>query len=267
MATTSVYPFYMKAEMTPGAQVIETEPGVWRLSAPPVQSAYRLAQLDDYHHLRRRDFSWTAPALLALRLRASAQNLPGTWGFGLWNDPFGMGILLAERRIRLPALPNSAWFFHASPPNYLTLDESHPAQGWTAGVFRSPRIPSALMLLGAPGLALLAIRPLARILRSGASRFVRQAGALLNVDVRQWHSYRLDWQPERVCFFVDNLIVLEAPFSPYGPLGAVIWIDNQYMRFTPDGRLGFGALDAPEPGWIEIAEVEFHKGAGNNSQR
>jgi hypothetical protein len=46
--------------------------------------------------------------------------------------------------------------------------------------------------------------------------------------------------------------------SPNPPLGAVIWIDNQYAAFTPEGKIGFGVLDNPEPAWLEIKDVEVN---------
>jgi len=44
--------------------------------------------------------------------------------------------------------------------------------------------------------------------------------------------------------------------SPRPPLGLVIWIDNQYAAFTPDGKIGFGVL-ANDEAWLEIKELEL----------
>jgi hypothetical protein len=52
--------------------------------------------------------------------------------------------------------------------------------------------------------------------------------------------------------------VFESPVSPNPPLGLVIWIDNQYAAFTPDGKIGFGVLPNPEPAWLEIKEIEMN---------
>jgi hypothetical protein len=46
--------------------------------------------------------------------------------------------------------------------------------------------------------------------------------------------------------------------SPRPPLGLVIWIDNQYAAFTPNGRIGFGVLENPEPAWLELKEIEVN---------
>ena len=79
----------------------------------------------------------------------------------------------------------------------------------------------------------------------------------LSVDPSQWHGYRLEWSQKRVSFEVDNVPVFESQVSPHPPLGVVIWIDNQYAAFTPEGKIGFGVLENPEPAWVEIKDVEL----------
>jgi hypothetical protein len=36
----------------------------------------------------------------------------------------------------------------------------------------------------------------------------------------------------------------------------VIWIDNQYMGYLPDGRVRYGLLENLYPVWIEIEAME-----------
>jgi hypothetical protein len=36
-------------------------------------------------------------------------------------------------------------------------------------------------------------------------------------------------------------------------LGFVLWVDNQYAAFRPDGRVGLGSLEYEQPAWIEIS--------------
>ncbi len=138
----------LKQSVTPGARVEMSAEAGWRLSIPAGPGGrYRLAELDDYRGLRRRSFPWNPPYQLSLRARASAGLIPGTWGFGVWNDPFGMGILSQAGGMRLPVLPNAAWFFFASPPNSLSLRDDLPAQGALAATYRSIRL-----ALGAAGI-------------------------------------------------------------------------------------------------------------------
>jgi hypothetical protein len=58
--------------------------------------------------------------------------------------------------------------------------------------------------------------------------------------------------------FVEGKPVLETATAPFGPLGLVLWVDNQYAALAPDGRLGFGTLENTEPAWLDIADLEVY---------
>ena len=420
----------LNPRFTPGASVTPIADGGWHLEIPSGQRGqYRLAQLDDYSRLSRRAFLWRPPltpreprgVALSLRARVSAPDLPGTWGFGLWNDPFGFALGFGNTPGRLPALPNAAWFFHASPENHLSLQPCHceegalpdeaipsqvqeiasgghtvlrsvqgktperprndpstgspvpaalaqagqasPANGFFAGTFRSPRWPSPLLarrlpalpnaawffhaspenflslqpchceegalpdeaipsqaqeiasgghtvlrsvqgktperprndpLTGSPvpaalaqagqaspangffagtfrsprwpspllapallALPFLALRPASRFLRRLASRIVRQDGSAVSVDVTQWHEYSIRWHGDIVFFAVDGAEILRTPLAPRGPLGLVLWIDNQYAAWRPDGSLGYGTLENPSA-WLEMDKLHYN---------
>jgi hypothetical protein len=216
---------------------------------------YRWAQLDDYMPLRRADFRWRAPLSLEVRARVSVPDLPGTWGFGLWNDPFSATLGLGGMGRRWPTLPNAAWFFYASPPNHLAFRDDHPAHGLLAATFSAPAIPAPLVALGLPALPLLAWPPTARILRRLAGRVIREAAVAVTLDPTDWHLYRLEWRADAARFLVDGQVWLETPVSPRPPLGLVIWIDNQHAAFPPDGRLRMGTLPNPEPAWLKVASL------------
>jgi hypothetical protein len=253
----------LEPNLTPGSQVVEAQPGVWRLEIPAGHKGhYRLAQLDDYRALARRQFHWRPPLRLELNGRASAQDLPGTWGFGLWNDPFSLSIGLGGAAQRFPALPDAAWFFYASPPNYLSFRNDLPAQGFLAATFQAMSIPTPLLALGSPLAALLALPLAAQLGRSLLRRVVRQDAALISTDVTAWHKYTLDWEMKRVVLQVDDQVILETSVSPCGPLSLVLWIDNQYAALPPRGRLRYGFLSNPTPAWIELAEIKLTKIGG-----
>lgn len=246
--------------MSTGAQVSTPGTGAWRLEilAGPA-GAYRLAQLDDYSHRPRNKFPWQPPITLTLQARASeAEAIPGTWGFGLWNDPFSFSLGMGGGTRRIPALPNAAWFFFASPPNYLSLRDDLPAQGSLAATFRSPQLPAAILAPGVLALPLLAVPPLARLVRMSARRVILQTAASLHVDTAAWHIYRIEWQLGSARFLIDDHTVLDTSVSPHGPLGLVLWIDNQYAALPPDGRLGYGALANPDPAWIELRNLTIN---------
>lgn len=52
---------------------------------------------------------------------------------------------------------------------------------------------------------------------------------------------------------VDNQVVLETGLLPKGRLSLVIWIDNQYAAFTPEGQLRYGTQETSESPWLEIS--------------
>lgn len=244
------------AARTAGGGRVERGPDSWRFSLDPAQrGAYQLAQLDDYTGVPRRRFTQRPPLRLSLRARASHASLPGTWGFGLWNDPFGFSLGFGGRS-QLPALPNAAWFFFASPRNHLSLHNRLPGSGGMAAVYRSPRIPSLLLVPGLLALPLLALPAAARGLRRLAAGLVRQEALALQHDPREWHNYELLWQADKVDFRIDGQSVLLSQTSPKPPLSLVIWLDNQYAAWLPSGKLRYGVEEPQADSWVEISDLQ-----------
>jgi len=251
--------FELKPRLTKNARAERPSETAWRLEIPPGPAgAYRLAQLDDYSALGRRKFPWWHPVRLSLRARASQAALPGTWGFGFWNDPFSLSIDFGGGARRLPALPNAAWFFFASPENYLSLRDDLPASGYLAATFQSSLIPAPLMALVALAAPFLALPPAARLVRRLGRRFVRQAAAGLTLDVTAWHRYEIEWTHQQVAFRLDERLAFQTEVVPQSPLGLVIWIDNQYAALPPHGRLRYDTLAHSASAWIEIDELEVN---------
>ncbi len=237
------------------------EEGIWRLEIPPGPGGvYRWAQLDDYLHLSRRNFLWKLPpgGYLRFRMRArvSAADLPGTWGFGLWNDPFSASLGIGGTSSRVPALPNTAWFFYAGVPNYLAFRDTHPAQGFLAATFSARPYPLPVLALAGLAAPLLFVPPAARLLRRAASQVIGEDAAQIPVDPTEWHSYQMDWRKDQVVFLVDDQPVFTTSVSPVGALGLVIWIDNQYAAFPPSGRLLQGTSPNPDAAWLDVTELQ-----------
>jgi hypothetical protein len=246
----------LKTRTSRSAIAERTNDGTWRLEVPPGPAGrYRLAQIDDYGNLSRRSLPWRVPARLKLRARASSVDIPGTWGFGFWNDPFTMGIIQGVEMLRLPALPNTAWFFIASEQNYLSLRDDLPANGPLSATFRSPHLPSLLLALGSPLLVGMLIPAFRGWMRRLARRFVKQGATRFAVDLTGWHTYEIDWREQGTSFFVDGQSVLQGAPSPKGPLGLVIWVDNQYAAYRPDGKFQTGTCDCQSPSWIEVEDI------------
>jgi len=250
---------------SPGARVeqLSDDSTHYRLFIPAGNaSSYRLAQLDDYNKLPRKKFPHHA-LTASLSARTSSDSIAGTWGFGLWNNPFGMSIGFGGNPWRLPALPNAVWFFGASEENYLSfksgLDTASPtrppANGFSAQIFRSPKFHPLLILAGL-------VLPFSRKLtRRMMSQVIDEDGVTLSrgdacITPTDWHRYRLEWRLKRVSFEVDEVQVFESAVSPIPPLGLVIWIDNQYAAFTPEGKIGFGVLKN-ETAWLEVKEINI----------
>ena len=215
---------------------------------------YSNAQIDDCQALSRRRFLWQPPLKLTVRARFSdpVGQLQGTAGFGFWNDPF----LMTGRR--WPALPRAIWCFYASPPSNIKLDIRTPGWGWKAATVDAQHL-TALLWAPAAVLAvpLMNLRHIYRALWPPIQRALKVREATLPVDMTHWHTYVLDWDVERARFSVaaDDapvaLPVLDAP-SPRGPLGFVMWQDNQYLVATPWGKVRWGLLEAPGRQWMEV---------------
>jgi hypothetical protein len=214
---------------------------------------YTDAQIDDYQGLPRRRFPWRPPqkGKLTMTVRACFSHprdvLSGTAGFGFWNDPF----LMTGKR--LPTLPRALWFFYASPPSNMKLDLRTPGRGWKAATIDAMRWPFFLLLPTAPlAVPLMNIRRLYRALWPLGQRAIGVSEAPIEVTMTDWHTYVIEWSVERARFFVDDMLLLDCDTSPRGPLGFVMWLDNQYAVVTPWGRFGYGQLDAPGRQWMEV---------------
>lgn len=218
---------------------------------------YTDAQIDDYQGLPRRGFLWRPPLTLTVRARFSHQSgeLNGTAGFGFWNDPF----VMTGRR--LPTLPRAIWFFYASSPSDMKLDLHTPGHGWKAATLDALRLPFFLLAPTAPvAMLLMNIRPMYRALWPIGQRAMGVSEAALEVSMTEWHTYVIDWGANTARFSVDDELKLETPSSPGGPLGFVMWLDNQYAVVKPWGRFGYGLLEAPGRQWMEVDTLAIEPG-------
>ena len=88
-------------------------------------------------------------------------------------------------------------------------------------------------------------------------RIVEEDSVGISVDVTQWHNYRLEWSLNRSAFWVDETLVLDTPVSPRPPLGLVIWMDNQYAAFTPQGKIKWGLEENLTEASLEVEKIEI----------
>ena len=225
----------------------------WRLQNGPINAAYYAnAQLDDYQRLSRHRFPWRPPVTLILRARFShpSVELRGTAGFGFWNNPFGLGMQ------QWPTLPRAIWFFFSSPPSAMTLALGVPGPGWKAATIDAWRWPFFLLAPTTPvAMLLMRLRPLYRHLWPLGQRAIAVHEALLALDMTQWHTYRLVWHEREARFFVDDQLVLQCDQSPGGPLGLVIWKDNQAMTVAPWRLPSHQLVGCTAEQWLEVTDL------------
>ena len=235
---------------TSGSAFQQTTESGLRLGNKPVSNQdYTNAQIDDYHTLPRPHFPWRPPLRMSVRARFShtSGRLTGTAGFGFWNHP------LRLTRPRSLALPQALWFFHAGPPSDMPMTLTQPGWGWKASTIDTR---NGRFLANAPLFALtspfLRANRLYRSLWPPVQKAAGIAEQLVPAHMTEWHVYTIDWLRARVRFYLDGRLLLESDHAPAGPLGLVIWIDNQFLQFAPWGRFRWGLVPKEEVQWLEI---------------
>jgi hypothetical protein len=133
--------------------------------------------------------------------------------------------------------------------------------GWKAQVVHAHR--PAVALAALPTAAAVAWARLSRRERMAAHWVQRLSGtyeAALETDLREWHTYSIDWRHDCARFAVDGVEALSVANPPTRPLGFVAWIDNQYAIATPRGQFRFDTL-ATGPEWLELESLHILPGA------
>ncbi|MCB8921814.1 MAG: hypothetical protein H6662_09535 [Ardenticatenaceae bacterium] len=235
--------------------------GLWRFVLPPLSSGYADAQIDDYgrsenkHPPSRRHYPWNPGTHLKIRARFShdVSSLRGTAGFGFWNAPFG------DPTVRWPALPQAAWFFFASAPTDLPLAPlGSVGRGWFAATLDASSRRALAFIPLAPAVLLLNQFPrLRQRIWPAVQQRLGMSFAALPVNMTDWHTYELHWQPFGSTFVVDDAVILQTRHSPHGSLGFVCWLDNQYLVATANGRFSSGTLPITETQWMEVERLEI----------
>jgi hypothetical protein len=242
-----------------GGNVSRQEKAV-KLAIPAKLDGYADAQLDDHRSLPRRRFPWRPPLRLALRARASGVDLPGTLGFGFWNDPFSLSLGQAGAGRRLPAVPQALWFFYASCRSDIAMAAGLPGNGWKAASL-NPRPLADLLAL--PALAVGVALSQLSLIRPSLMRLAQSIGgaceAVLPARIDQWHDYSIEWHRGFADFAVDGKGVLRAEDPPRAALGFVAWIDNQFATASPKSRFSFGVEKTHQPQWLEIRDLTIEQ--------
>ncbi len=231
-----------------GGAIVAVHHRILRLTNPlSTHGHYTNAQIDDYRTLKRSAFRWRPPLTMAVRARFSHEKTVGTAGFGFWNEPFTRTLS------RFPALPRAIWFFYAGPRSAMELALDVPGRGWKAATFDARRWPFVWLAPTAPiAFALMRVKRFYRKLWPLGQRAIGVSETLLDTSITEWHTYEIEWAEEHAHFFLDGEPVLSCRNPPTGPLGLVVWLDNQYMIVTPQGRFDNGLVKREEPQWLEL---------------
>lgn len=229
---------------------VSTRADGWRLYLAPQSQGYANAQLDDY---KGATFRWREGTSFATRARFSgeADTLVGTAGFGFWNAPFGPGT-----GMRLQ-LPRAVWYFYASKASDLPLAPvGEQGNGWFAATVDANTLRA---LRWAPLLVPVVILNQFYALRRVLWPLVRRDFSInferLDVSMRAWHDYQIEWRDGRTVFTVDGSPVLATPQPVKGLLGFVTWIDNQAMVLTPRGKVWWKTESVAQPQWLELGPI------------
>jgi hypothetical protein len=245
----------IRAQVTGRSAASDTPDGVrLDLLAGTRFDGYANAQLDDYRVDRCTSFRWSANVEMTVRARftASADELAGTAGFGFWNAPIGLGVR------RLPSPPAAVWFFFAGPNSNIAAARGVPGHGWKAASIDT-RNPLFLALLPAAPIALPMLRlpGLYAQLWPVAQRAMRVDERMLNSPLDEWHDYSLIWTKELVRYVIDGQVVHTCHEPPRARMGFVLWLDNQWMVATPQGRFGQGTVPVARPRSMEVAQLQL----------
>lgn len=194
-----------------------------------------LAQIDDYIYRPMADFAWRPPLTLETRLRFSSNQGPGTVGLFLWNNPLGLGAELADVR-------PMKWigFYRASPTSdFSALGEK---TGFRATVLNGSWF--NLIAMFAPLFPKPAVyeKPLDGVM-----------------DWSEWHTFTIDWRVSRTTITIDGEPMLDASEQIRGPLGLVLWYDNNQPH-TGDNKLDLCYDPVTEPVYLDVDYVTIQRG-------
>lgn len=233
-----------------GGHLVVTEGGLRLVVARARHDRYANAQICDYIGLARHQFPWRPPLRLTVRARATP-TIAGTAGFGFWNHP---STFLGN----WPALPAAIWFFYASPPSAMPLALDVPGHGWKVACIDTTQ-PSALAWapLALPVVLLNQSPALYRRIWPVVQRALRIDETSIPPLDERWTTFTLEWYEQTARFAINGATVFMTDRVPRGPLGFVAWVDTQWARVTPQGRIGWGLLEVGTPQWMDLDFVRI----------
>jgi hypothetical protein len=213
---------------------------------------YHNAQVDDYRHLKRSDFKNTEGLSLEAEIRWSHETPLGTSGIGFWNDPFMM------TGWRWPSLPVVAWFLITGKDSEMKVGEAE-GSGLKAQVIDADhlgflwRLPIFLL---APLIGRFIWK---RSFLNTFSKGIRLSERRLEEKAGSWRHLSLNWKKSGLELSLDGKKVLSHPQPLRGPLGLVIWQDNQWLKFDPTKGIRWGTSSPVESQSMAIRNLVLKK--------
>lgn len=236
-----------------GHSSIELLPGVARLIVEgAVAGELSDAEIDDHRTAPRWNLHWTPPLTLTVRARFShpGGELIGTAGFGFWNDPFDW-----SGNVQAP--PNAIWFFYASPASDMSFVRGLRGHGWRAAFLNGGKADPVTMAVGN---ALFRVPGLDKLVFAAAETRMEAAEYLLDeIDMTQWHEYKIEWGTAEAVFWVDAQIKFRAKNPPNVPLGFVAWVDNNATTMGPGKEFSFQRVAVPHREWMEVSWIKIQQ--------
>lgn len=238
-----------------GHSGIEIEPRVARLVVDgAVDNELSDAEIDDHRTAPRWNLHWTPPLTLTVCARFShpAGELIGTAGFGFWNDPFDW-----SGNVQAP--PNALWFFYASSHSDMSFVRGLRGHGWRAGFLNGGKANPVTMAVGN---ALFKLPGMDKLVFAAAEKMMGAQEILLDeIDMTQWHEYRIEWRADEAVFCVDGQEKFRAKNPPTVPLGFVAWVDNNATTMGPGKEFSFARVAVPMREWMEVSSIKIEKKA------
>lgn len=236
-----------------GHSGIELLPGIARLSIEgAVAGELSDAEIDDHRTAPRWNLHWTPPLTLTIRARFShpAGEMIGTAGFGFWNDPFDW-----SGNVQAP--PNAIWFFYASPASDMAFVRGLRGHGWRAAFLNGGTADALSMAVGN---ALFKMPGMDKLIFAAAEKRMGAAEVLLDdIDMTEWHEYKIEWRPAEAVFSVDGQERCRAKNPPTVPLGFVAWVDNNATTMGPGKEFSFQRVAVPMREWMEVSYIKIEQ--------
>jgi len=87
----------------------------------------------------------------------------------------------------------------------------------------------------------------------------------VNVNLRDWHTYAIHWEPDNVTFLIDDKKVFTTNQVPHAPMHIGAYISNAAFEVTDDVKwLGTDDTDADE--WIQIDYIQVFMKKAQHSE-